>query len=321
MTEDPLVSVVIPCFNHAHFLPQAIDSVRRQSYPAIELIVVDDGSSDDTAAMARRLGADRVIRQPNRGLSAARNTGLAAARGDLVICLDADDELIDDAVASGVAALRRRPDAAVIAAYCLLIDEDGHALPSNPPEVDGTDVYAELLRRNFIWTPGAAIFRRAALLRVGGFPVDVSPAADYAVYLAFAREGRLVVDSRVAVRYRQHGANMSRDGAAMLRAALTVLRRERRHLTPGYRRPFKAGWRDWSAYYGEQIVEQLRFEWRADRRPRVLVAGARVLLRHCHHTFLTHAARKLGRMMRGLPPTPLEAGRFTSSRGTRHVRG
>jgi hypothetical protein len=107
----------------------------------------------------------------------------------------------------------------------------------------------------------------------------------------------------------------------MLLATLTGLRRERRHLTPGYRRQIKAGWRGGSAFYGEQIVEQLRFEWRSDCRPRALVAGARVLLRHCRHTFLTHAARKLGRLMRGLPPSPLEAGRFTPSRGTRHVRG
>src|SRR5687768_12090324 len=107
----PNVSIVIPCYNQARYLPAALASVRRQGYQPIECLVVDDGSTDDTAALAASLGA-RVISRPNGGVSAARNAGLAAARGELVVFLDADDELLPDAVAAEVAAFDANADAA-----------------------------------------------------------------------------------------------------------------------------------------------------------------------------------------------------------------
>ena len=91
--DSPVVSVVIPCYRQAHFLPDAIESVLAQTYPHFEIIVVDDGSPDDTRAVAGRYPGVRCLRQRNRGLSAARNAGLAASIGTYVVFLDADDRL------------------------------------------------------------------------------------------------------------------------------------------------------------------------------------------------------------------------------------
>src|SRR6516164_9832221 len=100
MSDTPLVSVIIPCYRQARYLPEAIDSILGQSYPAVEAVVVNDGSDDDTEAVARRYG-DRVryAWRPNGGISAARNWGIAHARGAYLKFLDADDYLHPDQVA------------------------------------------------------------------------------------------------------------------------------------------------------------------------------------------------------------------------------
>ena len=100
------VSIIIPCYNQAHYLPESIESALRQTLLPLDVIVVDDGSSDDTATVAARYPGVLCLRQRNRGLSAARNAGLDTARGDFVIFLDADDRLLPCAARIGVAALR-----------------------------------------------------------------------------------------------------------------------------------------------------------------------------------------------------------------------
>jgi glycosyltransferase involved in cell wall biosynthesis len=306
----PLVSVVIPCFNQARFLPRSIGSVRRQGYRPTETIVVDDGSDDDTSQTAAAHGAT-VFRRDNRGVSAARNAGLLAAVGTLIVFLDADDELMDDALASGAAMLTAHPEASCVVRRCRLMDAEGRPLPTTHPVVDASNPYREWLRRNFVWTPGAAMFRRRDLVDIGGFPDHVGPAADYAVYLQLARAGTVLVDGRDAVLYRQHDSNMSRDSVTMLRATLDVLRRERPHVPPDLRREFGAGQRGWRAFYGEQIVEQLRRRWRTGEASGApLVSATWTLVRHCPRVTLMHLRRKLARAARGLPPAALESGRF-----------
>ena len=127
---DPIVTVVIPCYNQAHYLGDALRSVVDQGYTPVEMIVVDDGSTDDSAEVA--LGAGITpIRQPNAGLGAARNVGLAAARGEFVVFLDADDRLLPDAVASGVATLTASPKLSCVVRRCQLMDAKGRALAAN----------------------------------------------------------------------------------------------------------------------------------------------------------------------------------------------
>src|SRR5579872_2171738 len=104
--QRPLVSVVVVCYNQAHFLADAINSVLGQTYKNVEIIVVDDGSTDDTAATAQRFPGIRYIHQKNCGLSAARNTGLKASRGQYLVFLDGDDRLLPEAVSVGIETFR-----------------------------------------------------------------------------------------------------------------------------------------------------------------------------------------------------------------------
>jgi glycosyltransferase involved in cell wall biosynthesis len=297
--DRPTVSVVIPCFNQARFLAAAVDSVRSQRSPGLECIVVNDGSTDDTAVVAAALGV-RVVEQANRGLSEARNAGLAAARGDLVVFLDADDELLPDAIERGATALASDPIPAAVVGRCQVMDAAGSPLPAVHADVDRSNLYEEWLSRNFVWTPGAAMFRRRALEEIGGFPPGLGPAADYAVYLRLARTGlvRLVGDD--VVRYRQHQAGMSRDPALMLRATLAVLRRESHEAPPSRRRLVRRGRERWCEWYGEQIVDRLRTDWRAHRRGVVQVRAAALLVRHCPRVAARHVARKARRVLASL---------------------
>ena len=307
---DRLVSVVIPCFNQARFLEDAIRSVERQRYSPIEIIVVDDGSIDSTRQIAGKHDV-ALITQPNRGVSAARNAGLDRASGEYVVFLDADDELLPDAVSSGVAFLVGRVDLSCVVRRCQPMDVRQTQSAAAFPAVNDGDLYREWLLRNFVWTPGAAMFRRAAIARIGGFPPRFSAASDYAVYLTLSRAGSVAFDPRDAVRYRQHDGNMSLDPALMLRAVLAVLRRERGTLPPQYRSAFKAGRRAWKWHYGDQIVERLRFERRAGLRSVWQIRATWTLIRHCQAVVARHALRKLFRIARGLPPAEIESRRFT----------
>jgi glycosyltransferase involved in cell wall biosynthesis len=305
----PLVSVAIPCFNQARFLDDAIASVRRQRYAPVEVVVIDDGSTDDSAQVAAAAGV-RLARQGNAGLSAARNAGLEMARGEYVVFLDADDELLPDAVGSGVDLLQKRPSISCVVRLCQSMDTERRPLPTVHTPLGTPDLYRAWLRRNFVWTPGAALFRTDAISAIGGFPVDFAPAADYAVYLTLARTAAVVFDAREVVRYRQHDGNMSRDPVLMLQATLDVLRRERRHLAREYREDFRAGVRLWREYYGEQIIERLRRERRArvtsNWQKRALLA----LTTQCPRVLARHSLRKLSRVLRGARSAPIEAGRF-----------
>lgn len=166
--EPLLVSVVIPCYRQAHFLPEAIESVLRQSYPRREIIVVDDGSPDETAEVAARYPGVRCVRQPNRGLAAARNRGLAEARGEFVVFLDADDRLLPDALQVGVEAFAAHPECAFVYGRLQPIGPDGSPLPLRPQRTVERDHCAELLREDFIWSPGAVLYRRAVVEAAGG---------------------------------------------------------------------------------------------------------------------------------------------------------
>lgn len=299
MTDRPAagVSVVIPCHNQARYLRTSITSAQRQTHPHCEVILVDDGSSDDTGAIGVECGA-KVIRQENRGVSAARNRGLDAARGEFVVFLDADDELLPTAVETGVAALS--PDLHVLCAVgrASAMDADGGDLPSEPPRPIVRELYREWLSENFVPTPGAALFRRTPLQTIGGFEPDVGPAADYALYLRLARNQQVVDHGRVVVRYRTHAHSMSRNAVLMLRTTLRVLRAEAQFAGPEHAGAVRKGRAVWTQFYGEQILEQLREDWRDGGSVGAQLRSLTALVQHCPgflaRRLVTKTARALG---------------------------
>lgn len=275
-----LVSVVIPCYNQAHFLGEAIESVLAQTYPQLEIVVVDDGSPDNAREVAAGYLGVRYVRQANQGLAAARNTGLRHSTGAYLVFLDADDRLLPHAVETGVHQLQTHPEYAFAAGHVNLIAGDGSALPTPDPTSMGTDHYADFLRGNQIWTLGVVVYRRPVLAAVGEFDPSVSAAADYDMSLRIARRYPLCIHDEVVLEYRRHAANMTANVALMARAEITVLRRQRRYVQgdPGRTAAHRAGLRYLHHCYGRPLMEEVLAQAAAGELRRAL-SGLRVLMR------------------------------------------
>ncbi len=301
----PLVSVVIPCFNQAAFLGEAVCSALGQSYKPVEVGVVDDGSDQDLIQVIAPLAGVQYVRQPNRGVSDARNTGFSRTHGRFVVFLDADDRLAVDAIARGMEVLARNPDALAAVGLCRVVGPTGEPQPFRQRDEVGPDAYLELLRENFIWMPAQVLHRRAAFEESHGFDPSVNACADYDLYLRLARVGRLVCHRHVVADYRQHGQNMSRDPALMLASALTVLERQTPHVRehPRYRGAQAVGRRFWKDFYGECVVEEIRAQVKTRGRRRAALRAALILLRYDPGRFIVHAGRKFSLLTRGIRKT------------------
>lgn len=296
----PLVSVVIPSYNHAQFIAEAIESVLSQDYARIEVAVVDDGSTDGTPAIVANYPAVRYLAQENRGLAAARNAGLALCSGELVVFLDADDRLLPGAIATGARVLAGNPSLGFTAGYSRFITREGIPQSTSQPVRSGDDAYVALLRRNSIRNPAMVMFRRDVVDEVGGFDSAVDACADYELYLRISRDHPVAFHDQVVAEYRKHGANMSDDSALILRQLQVVMRRQRRYLVTRARRDaFQDGRRNICTYYGDRIVSQARARVRTrtgwSRTTRDLAT-----LIWCHPAgALEHARRKIGVWRRG----------------------
>jgi glycosyltransferase involved in cell wall biosynthesis len=210
----PTVSVVIPAYNHARFLPEAVASVLAQTRPALDVTVVDDGSTDDTArVLAAYEGVVRVVRQANRGVSAARNAGAAVAQGDLLAFLDADDVWLPDKLAAQAASFAARPGLGLVHCAVEEIDADGRALRVHADGMEGSVAEEMLLfRRPVILGGGSgAVVTRAEFDAVGGFDEALATSADWDLHHRVARRAAVGFVPRVLLRYRVHASNMHAD--------------------------------------------------------------------------------------------------------------
>lgn len=292
MEEPPPVSVVIPCFDQAHFLGEAIESVLAQTVPAHELIVVDDGSRDNTFEVAGRYPAVQRVRQGNSGVAAARNRGLASCSRECVVFLDADDRLLPHALQIGAHALGRRPQVALVAGMSRDIDDSGAVLcrAQQQPLVT-QDHYRRLLADCFIWSGSAIVYRRSAVESVGGFDESLPAGDDYDLYLRIARRLPVYCHEIVVTEYRRHGTNTTRDPAIVLRSQLEVLRRQRRLVrSRSERRARRAGLRHTREQHGRALAERILREWGRGRRGRAL---------HDLATLMRRDPRSLARMLAG----------------------
>jgi glycosyltransferase involved in cell wall biosynthesis len=290
---SPTVSVVIPCFNQGRFLGEALASVLAQTRPADEIVVVDDGSTDDTTAVARRCPRVRCVRQPNSGLASARNTGLMHTNCDYLVFLDADDRLRPDALEVGVRELDAHPACALVWGRCVRIDENGRQLPTVPPPPVLGDAYEALLRNNFIWTPAVVMFRRAMCAPLMRFNPAVDASADYELYLRIVRAFPIHGHTAIVAEYRLHGASMSRNASMMLTSTMEVLRAQRPYVDRqrAYQRAYEQGRRSWQGHYGEQLIEQVVQQARNPRRWIQVGAMVAVLARYYPRGLAAHLAR------------------------------
>jgi len=276
-----LVSVIIPCYNQGRFLEEAIESVLNQGYRKCEILVVDDGSTDDTASVATRYThCVNLIRQSNRGLSAARNAGLEASSGDLLIFLDADDRLLPNAVEAGLDCLERNPKCAFVYGRYRLIAEDGGPIYAQIRSAHDGD-YVEMLRFNYVGMPATVIYRRTVLEEVKGFDTSLAACEDYELYLRITRLHPINRHNKVVAEYRQHPENMSSDPELMLKSSLQVLRRQWKYVRGNKpaREAYRQGIRNWQGYYGPKLIRVVLQRIRARAWKHVL-RGSLVLLRY-----------------------------------------
>jgi len=255
----PLVSVIIPCYKQAHFLPEAIESILHQTYPRVELVVVDDGSPDNTAEVVARYSGIKCCQQPHRGLAEARNAGFRASIGEYVMFLDADDRLTPNAVESHLSCFAKNPKAGFVVGDIDHIAIDSSYLGSPRWPILKENHYEELLKVNHIANNIAIMFRRPVIERVGGFNALYHPAEDYELLLRVARLFPSAHHRNVVACYRRYPASLSRRGATMLRAMNQVMHLQRDTLK-GDRRLLKACRRGelyWRDYYGIATVKEI----------------------------------------------------------------
>jgi GT2 family glycosyltransferase len=185
----PLVSIIIPTYNRSRLLREAVESALAQTYPNVEVIVVDDGSADDTAqVMAQYDSRLCYIRQANRGVAAARNTGIRASRGEYLTFLDDDDRFLPTKVERQVRLLSSQPKSGLVHCRYYRADGEGHLL-DKPSLLPQGDILDSLVRWNFVWV-GGPLVRRECFERVGVFD-EAGPqiTADWDMWLRIARAG------------------------------------------------------------------------------------------------------------------------------------
>jgi glycosyltransferase involved in cell wall biosynthesis len=218
----PLVSVIVPCYRQARYLPEALDSALGQSHAAVEVLVVNDGSDDDTEAVARSYG-DRIryLWRPNGGLSAARNSGIREARGRYLKFLDADDALHPDQIAWQVEAVQGRDDCVSLTAVRLYRDGHPEQFIDHVPQAKALlpDLFQDI-----DWGGIHGFLFPTALVRaVGGFDESLRFAEDWNFFCRVGlHDPVLTTDARVGAYYRLRAGSMStnRPGMAATRGRL-----------------------------------------------------------------------------------------------------
>jgi glycosyltransferase involved in cell wall biosynthesis len=207
---EPLVSVVIPAYNYGQFVTEAVDCALAQSYPNVEVIVVDDGSTDDTRRRLEPYGARiRYHYQKNQGLSAARNTGIRLARGEFIALLDADDLWHPRKLEVQMRVFARHPDAAVVASdgkkdlgvpWCAINDD----APLAEEEIPLTDL---LIHSRF--GPSGVVLRRACLGEETPFDTTLRSVEDRDLWMRLAARFPIIRVNLPLMHYRVHGGQMS----------------------------------------------------------------------------------------------------------------
>jgi len=262
----PLVSVIITSYNQARFLGDAIESVLTQTYSQFEIIVVDDGSTDNALEVVARYPRPRYIRQDNQGLSAARNTGLRESNGPYVVFLDADDRLLPIALETGVNCLRAHPKCGFVSGHYSVIESDGSPKPLQQIHCVERDHYQALLCRNYIGMHATVMYRREIFESIGEFNTSLRACEDYDLYLRIAARVPVYCHDKLIAEYRQHGANMSRNHQLMLESALSVLQSQRKYVKghKEYEKAYQTGIKFWQGLFGVPLVGRrlAHGEWR-----------------------------------------------------------
>lgn len=228
-----LVSVIVPVYNRAHLVAKTLDSILAQTYPLVEVVTINDGSTDNTLMVLQTYAADYpdrvlVIDQPNTGQVRARNHGLLKARGEYIAFLDSDDTWEPEKLALQLPLFKGNVGLVYSGIY--EVDDTGKITKIVPcePEVKGF-VYSQLLIKNRM-TGGSVVVTRNALDRVGFFDESFTAGENWELWIRIAKEFRVEYVNQPLMRYLRHQGNMSHDNSRISASALAILQK---HLPSG----------------------------------------------------------------------------------------
>lgn len=222
LSEDaPLVSIIAPCYNAERYLEVAIQSIFQQNYPNFEVIIVDDGSTDNSYALLKELQTRytfQLFRQDNQGVSAALNHGLKYARGQYVSTPDLDDIMLPDSTRVRVDYLEQNPHVGIVGALIIYMDTHGNAIKQQTRTHIQRFDFNQLLGDAVVCGAPVALYRMDALKAAGGYDPQIK-VQDFQITLRVAQLGHEVHSLPVIVtRYRRHPNNLSRRYKKMLEA-------------------------------------------------------------------------------------------------------
>jgi glycosyltransferase involved in cell wall biosynthesis len=217
------VSVIIPAYNYAQYLEGAVRSAFAQTYRPLEVIIVDDGSTDGTPELGQKLARDlpgvRYVRQPNAGLSAARNTGIGLSAFPFVSFLDSDDEFLPNMVETLMAAFENQPpDTGLVACATIRMDRDGRPIGEKnlPPRGSRAYTPADILFKTRF--PCCVVARRSCFDSAGLFDTALRSSEDRDMWIRIGLHHRIYFVDQPLVRIRRHDSNMSRNTGRMREA-------------------------------------------------------------------------------------------------------
>jgi glycosyltransferase involved in cell wall biosynthesis len=234
----PLVTVVIPAYNAAGSIETTLISVMKQTHRNLEIVVVDDGSTDDTAAIVARFAAKdsriRLLQQPNGGLAAARNSGIRAAKGEYIANIDADDVWRGENIERQLNALENAPfDAKVVYGWSMGIDESNRLNGSFFMSTVEGCVYPVLVYKFFVSNASSSLIHRTCFENLGAYGTryveeGAQGCEDWDLHLRFAKEYRFAVAPSFLIGYRQTTGNMSSNADEMYRSYLITMENARK---------------------------------------------------------------------------------------------
>lgn len=220
MIDQPLVSVVISTYNRSDYVGDTVESVINQTYPNIDLIVVDDGSTDGTGEIIRRFGDKvRYVWQENAERASARNHGLRLAKGEFIAFLDSDDLWMPDKIEQAVKFLRANPRFGLVYTDYVQIDGEGRELRVVRVGGPSGRVTEALLKRSFV-PFGAHLSRTSLIKEINGFVEDrqMSGSEDWEMWVRLSLRTEFAYDPRALSKIRTHAANTMGDADVMCRA-------------------------------------------------------------------------------------------------------
>ena len=236
MSRRPLVSVIVPSYNRVKYIEQAVDSAFSQSYSSIEIIIVDDGSTDGSFELLRRLedsGRIKLLTHPsheNKGQSKSINLGLLHSSGEYISILDSDDFFAPHKIEQQVAFLEQSPDVGMVYGQGHAVDADGRFLfkvpDDNHAETSDPNI---LLLDCYMALPGGSLIRRSVFEKVGMFEESFRAGQDHDMALRIMEEFKVAFLPEVAFFYRKHGESISANGLeTRWRTGMEILARARK---------------------------------------------------------------------------------------------